>query len=285
MNNQRRPIVVQFADNAASIDCEDDQLCRCLAGILAHCRSERARSATVTSSVSFRVVGETPSTWTLWKDDAVVARGLPGCATVERLIYEITVALGTSSQTSPVFHAAGLARGGAGVLLAGESGCGKSTLATRMILEGFDFLSDELVSVDLRAHEMRGFPRPIILKDTSPFEGENWFKRAALPPGHLASTEIVYLNPAQARLNSVRAQARLVGVVFPWYSPADSPEIRSLSRAEGAFRLLHRLVNAETLPRRGFEAVTDLMRSVPAFSIRYAETSQALASIERIVDS
>jgi hypothetical protein len=52
-------------------------------------------------------------------------------------------------------HAAGLAVGGKGLLIAGQSGAGKTTLALALLRAGFDFLADDTVFLSLRESGLR----------------------------------------------------------------------------------------------------------------------------------
>jgi hypothetical protein len=59
-------------------------------------------------------------------------------------------------------HAAGVERGGAGILMAGDSGCGKTTLTLLMARAGWRFLSDDAVLLRLTPEgvEARALPMP-----------------------------------------------------------------------------------------------------------------------------
>jgi len=68
-------------------------------------------------------------------------------------------------QVSDAFalHAAGVARDGKALIIAGASGAGKSTLTVELLRNGFDYLSDEAVFVSVSSGMVRGFPRAIAL--------------------------------------------------------------------------------------------------------------------------
>lgn len=64
-------------------------------------------------------------------------------------------------------HAACVADGGRGVLLAGESGAGKTTLTVALVLAGATFLSDDMVFLDAAGETVRvlGLPDELDLTD------------------------------------------------------------------------------------------------------------------------
>lgn len=66
-----------------------------------------------------------------------------------------------------IFHAAALARGGAGVMLVGASGSGKSTLTAALAAEGWDYLGDEFALLDPHTLELHPFRKALCVKSGS----------------------------------------------------------------------------------------------------------------------
>lgn len=96
-----------------------------------------------------------------WIRDAVVreAEWLPGVVAARML-----EAAGNGVEDRYLFHAAALARGGNGLILAGESGFGKSTLTLGLVQRGWQFLSDEIAAVDARDGRLLPFPKALELR-------------------------------------------------------------------------------------------------------------------------
>ena len=72
-----------------------------------------------------------------------------------------------ATRTSPhlILHAAAVAAPGGGVVvLAGASGAGKSTLAAACLAAGLQYLTDELVAIDLEAGLIVPYPKPLSLE-------------------------------------------------------------------------------------------------------------------------
>lgn len=61
-------------------------------------------------------------------------------------------------------HAGAAVRRGQAVLMAAARDTGKTTTLARLVLRGWDFISDEAVSIGRDDDEVRGFPKPLSIK-------------------------------------------------------------------------------------------------------------------------
>ena len=272
--------LARFAERAMVIACVDQTICERVSTLLRHCRADERDRAPTRDVDTFDVRPDGDRFWLLARNDSIVGRGLSADDVVERVVYEVTVALATGCRDLLAVHGAGVSRGDGGVLLCGESGCGKSTLTTRMLADGWDFLSDEIIAVAPDGRTMIGFPRAIALKDTAVL-GTVWPDHApamAWPPDRRT-----HLDPEWIRPGSVRHQATLHILVFPRYRAGTPVALRAMSRAETVYRLMPRLVNGEQLPSRGFAAAGQLARAIPAYSLSYPDASQAMSALDEIV--
>lgn len=274
---------MSFADRVVSVTFDDASLAVPISRILRHCSVDISDTSRPAQESTFQVVTADSSTRRLLSGDEVITETVNVADLIERLIYAVTVALGTSSHSSLVFHAAGLASSDRGLLLCGESGCGKSTLTTTLVDVGLDFLSDELVAISTDGAQMEGFPRAIALKDVSPFVNRICPRVLRLRTATTTIGGVIYLDPDALRSSSLRRRATPAALVFPRYSAVDSPKIRSLSPAETAFLLLPRLVNSQNLLGHGFRAVTSLARRVPGFRLVYRDLAQASGWLTQII--
>jgi hypothetical protein len=212
----------------------------------------------------------------------VLVSGLSASDAAERIVYEVTLALAAGCRTHLVCHAAGLARGEQGLILCGESGSGKSTLAAHLAARGWDFLSDELVAIAPDGGELLGFPRALNIKDLAPLAELPPLAESAGPSRELSSGPIAHLDPADFCPGRVRARARPALLLFPRYSAGDPPELRPLSAAHAAYRLMPRLLNASSLPDRGFAAAVGLARHLPAWTLTYGDAATAVERLESL---
>ena len=232
----------------------------------------------------FEIAGDARTGYSLARDDSTpLASGLNAFDLRERLLYELTLAIARGVRRWPVFHAAGLAWGENGLVLAGVSGAGKSTLTSRLLALGADFLSDELVALSPDGGVMVGFPRPIVLKDGG----------RALAPGVLAALRgapsapepdgAVRLYPAglDRREGAIPARPRIVA--FPRFVAGAPTTRRTISRAAAIYRLLPGLMNASRFADRGLAAVGGALSGVEAVTLEYGDGEAAAAELVRLV--
>lgn len=75
----------------------------------------------------------------------------PGSVTdiIDQLVYVVLRSTLDAHPERVHLHAGYVSMEGAGALIAGNPGSGKSTLMTRLVADGFDFLTDERVGVDV----------------------------------------------------------------------------------------------------------------------------------------
>lgn len=274
------PFVVQLGEVAVSIDSDDPAVRGAIVELLRHCQLGFETGTRLCRTVALTTRITVDGNHLLTRDGEEQFRGRSVTALIEHLLYEVTVGLGTGARSSLVLHGAGLAWENRGVILCGESGAGKSTLALRLLEAGFDFLSDELVVVSEGETVMRGFPRPIVLKDPAT-HSMAWAGADTTPVGLRGLNGVVYLDPERLRAGSVRRQVTPSLLVFPRHTAGSQLSFRKLTAAEAVFRLMHRVVNAANLPERGFADVTRLGQQLPAYAVSYPDASEAAAWLGR----
>lgn len=267
---------VQFGGNAALILCDDGALRQSLHYHFRHCLGDTAPAV-----VTYRVTTEEDQAVQLLRDGESLYHGSRFPYLIERLMYELTVALTADCRQHLVFHAAGLARGESGLILCGGSGSGKSTLAAWLTATGLDFLSDELVAVTLDLSEMSGLARPIGLKAGSAFVWQRWLDETDRQSLTHSSSGTVLLDPEQLRLHCVCASAHPQALLFPRYVTGEPFVAQRLSTAEALFHLMQRLINAKNLPGHGLEAATRLAQQTTAYSLTYADVISVADWIEQ----
>lgn len=215
----------------------------------------------------------------LYRGDVLIHLGDSEGYLAELLMGEVCRRIVANSSGGMLFHAAGLARQGLGILLPGAMETGKSTLAAWLTTQGLDYMTDELVFIPQGADEMQPFIRPLNLRRSS---------RVALPEGYWAtlepqlwaSVESDLLPPDVLNPTGRWAAPRLHVIVFPRYVPASAPSVRRLSSAETTLALLQRMVNAGSLPGHGVPEAARIARQTPAYEARYAHLDQLVASLD-----
>ena len=167
--------------------------------------------------------------------------------------------------------------------MTGESGAGKSTLAALLGERGWRLMGDEFALLDLEQGRLHPFPRAISLKNRAIalFDGLDPHRLGPLleatPKGNIR-----HLRPgadAVARMDEAAAPSL---ILFPRYDRTFERAIRPVGAAEVFVRLTQASTNYVALGERGFDALTGLVRSVPARAIDYADTDMAVGLVEEL---
>lgn len=181
-----------------------------------------------------------------------------------------------------LLHASGVEKDGKALLMTGESGAGKSTLAALLMTRGWRLLGDEFVLVDPATGMAHGFPRLISLKN----EAIDMLARAA-PDGRwgplLEGTpkgNIRHLVPDARAIAAMDDPATPALLLFPNFG-FEAAE-REVPPSECFVRLTQASTNYVTLAEAGYDALTGLVRRIPARAIDYPDTATALATVERL---
>ncbi|GIK40843.1 MAG: hypothetical protein BroJett011_46760 [Chloroflexota bacterium] len=278
------PLCFQFSHYAAKVWCEDDTLRQTLSTYFRHCLYPvDCLSNTTFVGPDYRLAALKNLGLELWADDSLLYRGSSHPFAIERLMQDATMRLAAHCQDHLVLHAAGLAYKDCGLILCGGSGSGKSTLAAWLTAAGFDYLTDELVAVTLNGTEMSGLARPISLKMGSAFVWQQWLRESDQHSLLPITNSTVLLNPELLRPCCVRGSVRPHLLLFPRFLPGEPLTVQDLTPAEAAFRLMAGLVNARNLPDHAFITATRLAQQTRAYTLSYADLTEATDSLQQIV--
>lgn len=229
--------------------------------------------------------------WRRWMRPSVHIGGdftLPGaaplpldqCLLAAEMGMNLQMALGQRRYL--LLHASGVEKDGRALLMTGESGAGKSTLAALLMTRGWRLLGDEFVLIDPTTGMAHGFPRLISLKNEAievmarAAKGGRW---GPLLEGTPKGT-IRHLVPDAQAIAAMDEPARPALLLFPNFGFA--PAERVVPASECFVRLTQASTNYVTLAEAGFDALTRLVRGVPAHAIDYPDTASALAHVERL---
>lgn len=233
-------------------------------------------------SATFRL-GTATGAMAVYCDDAMLYRD-PSLTSVAAIFLErVLEHLIRTCTGGMLLHAAAVARDGKALVLAGKTGAGKTTLATWLVCRGFDYLTDELVHVDMQATCVSGFARPLHLKE----------------PAHALFAGVIDMDGGDAIMASplgthvspnrlgvrVARRARPCALVLPAYRAGAPLDLRPLAKAQAATRLMGCLVNARERPQHAFGEVAGLVQAVPAFAMTYSDLEEAGAQLEAMLGS
>ncbi len=178
-------------------------------------------------------------------------------------------------------HGAVLTRQGSGLLLPGVSGAGKSTLALTLLTQGYRLLSDEVAVIAAADRQALPVPMGAAVKSGSRPVLEPLYPelRTAAEFTRWDGQRVRYLPPAGDRFAT--APAPIGKIVFPEYAPGAELEFQRLDPVEALRRLTtagYQLKGGLTVEKT--EILLQWLVSIPAFSLRYGSSEQALEGLE-----
>lgn len=181
-----------------------------------------------------------------------------------------------------LLHASSVERDGKVLIMTGESGSGKSTLSALLGSRGWRFLGDEFALIDPGTGLVHPFPRPVSLKNEAIAEMQRLCPKAQFGP-LMAGTpkgDIRHMVPDAAAIAAMNAPAPPALILFPRFGHA--AETRDVGPSEVFVRLTQASTNYVALGEAGFDALTRLVRTVPARAIDYPNTETALKLVEAL---
>ena len=181
-----------------------------------------------------------------------------------------------------LLHAATVERDGRALILTGESGSGKSTLSALLMTKGWRFLGDEFALIDPLTGLAHPFPRPISLKNAAIGVMETAYPKGKFGP-LLEGTpkgDIRHLVPNARALAAMREPAKPAAILFPSFGLPKAQ--REVGQGEVFVRLTQASTNYTALGESGFNALTNLVTTVPAHAIDYPDTATGLKLVEQI---
>ncbi len=165
-------------------------------------------------------------------------------------------------------HAAGLSRGGRGLLIAGASGSGKSTLSVGLALAGFDFLGDDTLFLSETAGSLRAyaFPDEVDVTETTLgfFPSLRHLREAPRRPGWPK-----WSFRADTVLGASRATAcEPAALVFPRVTGATHTRIEPMRPQEALIELIENvLVTEHRSAQAHLGVLAQLTASIPCYRV------------------
>lgn len=181
-----------------------------------------------------------------------------------------------------LLHAASVERDGRVLIMTGESGSGKSTLSALLAGRGWRFMGDEFALIDPATGLVHPFPRPISLKNAAIAELQRLRPKAQFGP-LLTGTpkgDLRHLVPDASAIAAMHQPAPPAMILFPRFgAPA---ETRDVGSSEVFVRLTQASTNYVALGEPGFDALAQLVTSIPAKAIDYPDTETGLKLVETL---
>jgi hypothetical protein len=187
---------------------------------------------------------------------------------------------------APPLHAGLVARAGRGALFVGEGGSGKSTSALACLLDGFDFLGDDYVS---------------LLEGDHGFVGHGVYGSTHVDPGHLARFPELHARAVRPFWETEDKAVVFLADVLPERLARESPidalflpivrsgptRVRPATAAQALLRLVQGALALATHAGSGrMETLFRLAESVPAFWLELGEDlAEIPAAVGRTLDA
>ncbi len=201
-----------------------------------------------------------PGVYTIRRDGRIAARSVPSADALRRLGKYLQLWVAERAPDHVFIHSGVAVWNGCAILCPGRSFAGKSTLIWALVQAGAVYYSDEYAVVDRRGH-VSAFPVPIALRDSV---------------GGLRS----FITPKFGAKNSETVLPSLV--LFLRYSPGSTLQIRSVTPADTALRLLQNTVSARLNPQRAIHAAVSIAKKARAYGGSRGDTDAVLEWIAKI---
>jgi hypothetical protein len=198
------------------------------------------------------------------------------------LLWHVNYEVIATTATHLLIHASGATIGGQAVVLPGVMDAGKTTLVGGLVLDGFGFLTDELVALNLRTGRIDPYPRPLNIGRGS------WDVLAALRPADRDEDDPIprlawHVDPGSIRPDAVARPAALRWVIAPRFRRGSPTRLEPLSRPE-AVALLHRhAFNREQAGAVGVRALVEAVRQARCTRLENGDLAEAVAAVRRFV--
>ena len=262
--------LVHFAGNAVRINSDHPGIVKAVEAHFKHCSGE---NGPIIANYEITTINNTDFTVSI--DSSDLFPNIHYEQALWILMQDVITRLNGISTTNLVFHAAALAFADSGIILCGQSGSGKSSLAAWLTANGFQYLTDEVISLPTDGEEISGLCRSIVLKRGSSFIWQRWLTNKGTDGFLQFNDDSAWVEPMLFNTDSVRAAVKPRVLIFPRYIPESEFHFEQLTPADALFRLLQCLVNARNFPDHGMSATARLARQVTAFSLTYSNIESA----------
>ncbi|MEE9447089.1 MAG: hypothetical protein V3V09_03965 [Arenicellales bacterium] len=207
--------------------------------------------------------------WAVLRDDEEIYRRPHLADAANFLMGEVVFHLIEHNQHYMAIHAALLSDERGGILLPGESGNGKSSLSIWMTLNGYHYHTDELVLIKQGSLKTRVFTRPFNIKHHGIKAISSLFDIDTLQPKIEQGDFITMIAHRALNPDFVTPSPNISRILFPKYDANADNTLTKISPAIAGIELMKTNVIARNLPGHGFEQLLSIVKSVPAYQLKY----------------
>jgi HprK-related kinase A len=183
-------------------------------------------------------------------------------------------------------HAASLARGGRGVVLAGGSGAGKSTLAAALLSRGWKYFCDEFALIGPDDLYLHAVPKAVCIKAGAFGAVRRLGLRLSQDRHHVKALKgkVGYISPFDLGTDVVARPCPVRYVIFPKYTGGHEPRLYPLPRARAAFALMQCTLNRDVFDRHAVSITGRVVRGAECFGLETGRIDETCAVLESLVD-
>lgn len=237
-----------------------------------------------TTAIFHIVVAGESGGWLVTRNRERIGRGRKAANAMGSLVWAINRwVLDHASREHLLLHAGGVTRDdGVAALLPAPSESGKSTLTTGLLDRGFQYLSDEAVSIT-NDGRVGGYAKPLSI-DRGAWEILEHHRPDV--PAELAVHLSKQWHVRASSFAKVRQSATVGVVIFPRYQAStrtsltkSSPSTKVLLAALSTFAP----GNGRHLEREQIEMLARTLSGAPAFSLTYADLGEACEAVAQLL--
>jgi len=182
--------------------------------------------------------------------------------------YEVVMGLIEARADLLWFHAGAVANSQGAILLAGVGGSGKSTLVSYFCQHGWQYLSDDVIALDLQTGTIRPFPQtPRVRQAIGELVSSDRL-------GEVPKQE-VFLNPDQVCRDAVPVQV----MVFVQHDPDIAAQVASCTPGTAAIELLRHCINFADHKQTAMQRISKLVAQAQSIQLTFSSIEAAISSL------
>jgi len=262
-----------------TISYREENLEHLMHPVLAHCAWDGSKSP-----ASTMVAAKTSDGLTLLIGERELCRETELHVFVLAALREINILAARAVEPELVIHGAAFGREGRCVVMPGSGGRGKSTLVAAMALEGYDYLGDEIVTIESDTHRLLPIPTSLNLKPASIPVLTNLY--GDVGPVHELNTgtyHVSFMSPDRFG-NDLARSYEVAAFVFPRYEAGARPALQTC----GSLELIGGLVDSVTafLPGGSIDRADALfawLRSIKACKLSFDNLHDGVSLVKEFL--
>jgi HprK-related kinase A len=183
-------------------------------------------------------------------------------------------------------HAASMAHGDKGVVLAGGSGAGKSTLAAALLARGWKYFCDEFALIDPETLLLHAYPKAVCVKAGAFDMIKSLGMRLARDRHYIKALKgkVGYISPAEFGPETVAEPCPIRYVIFPKYTGQTEARLYPLPRARAAFALMQCALNRDVFEKDAVSLAGRIVRGAECFGLETGPIDETCDLLESLVD-